>query len=156
MCLCWILGAPKNTDRKCTILLHVKDQTKHLLQMNESIHCTARSRTFYHRGRTLLGDSGWSFFHRSHTTRNTRTARRLGVCTWQSLGLNVNWQRKEACHNLLSIFWHPLAFRILLVALNPYGARGQISKLLVVHLAEDLCINRMKRTGSAWFPTAVS
>ena len=54
---------------------------------------------------------------------------RLSVGTWQSLGLHVGPHRKQACHNFLASLWHPLSFRILLVALNPYGETGKVSKL---------------------------
>ena len=96
---------------------------------------------------------GRTFFHRARTRPAACTMPRLSVGTWHSLGRHVGPHRKQACHNFLASLWHPLSFRILLVALNPYGETGKVSKLRVFHVSKDLCI-RYKRAGSAWLIAA--
>ena len=76
---------------------------------------------------------GRTFFHRARTRPAACTMPRLSVGTWHSLGLHVGPHRKQACHNFLASLWHPLSFRILLVALNPYGelARSRSSDFFI-------------------------
>ena len=43
---------------------------------------------------------------------------------------------------------------VFFVSLEPYGAIGQISQLLLVHVSEELCIRYRKGAGIAWLVAA--
>ena len=81
------------------------------------------------------------------------------LSAWQSLcsmasvtffGLEGN----QTGDNFLASLGHPFTFRIPIVALDPYGASGQSSKLLLAHLSEHLVVTYNRGAGRAWLLAA--